>query len=85
MRRFLLWTLGLAVLTLRRIHGKPGFRNGETVKITRRQVWGVVIATSALAGWNGALRWLFQVSMRPLFASTSAAGAGMVYAAKSGG
>ena len=84
-RRFLLWTLGLAVLTLRRIHAEPGFRNGDSVKISRRQVRGVVIATSALARWNGALRWLFRVSMRPLDASTSAADAGMVYAAKSGG
>ena len=84
-RRFLLWTLGLAVLTLRRIHAEPGFQNGDTVKISRRQVRGVVIATSALARRTGALRWLFRVLMRPLEASTSAAGAGIVYAVKSGG
>ena len=84
-RRFLLWTLGLAVLTLRRIHAEPGFRNGNAVKISRRQVRGVVIAASALARWNGALRWLFRALMRPLDASTSAAGAGMVFAAKNGG
>ena len=84
-RRFLLWTLGLAVLTLRRIHAEPGFRNGDAVKVSRRQVRGVVIATSALARWNGALRWLFRFSMRPLDATASAADANMVYAPKSGG
>lgn len=84
-RRFLLWTLGLAVLTLRRIHAQPGFPTGDTVKISRRQVRGVVFATSTLARWNGALRWLFRLSMRPMGASTSAASPGIVYAVKSGG
>ena len=31
-RRFLLWTLGLAVLTLRRIHANPHYASGDEVK-----------------------------------------------------
>ena len=73
-RRFLLWTLGLAVLTLRRIHAAPDFRTGESVKISRREVRKVVIATSALVRWNSALRWLFKESMRPLHAAASTGG-----------
>lgn len=84
-RRFLLWTLGMAVLTLRRIHAEPGFRNGDAVKISRRQVRAVVIATSALARWNGALRWLYRVSMRPLVASPPAEGAALACAEKNWG
>ncbi len=77
-RRFLLWTLGLAVLTLRRIHAAPDFRTGEIVKISRRQVRFVVIAMTVLVGWNRAVRWLFRLWMKPLYASRPAGAAGAV-------
>src|SRR3984957_12560537 len=37
-RRFLLWAIGLAVLTLRKIEHNPHFTSGVQVKVTRKQV-----------------------------------------------
>ena len=65
-RRHCLWALGMAVLTLRRIHATPAFCSGQEVKISRRSVWTVVIVTSALARWNSALKFLFGVLTRRL-------------------
>ncbi len=47
-RLFCLWTAGMAVLTLRRIHAKPEFRSGQEVKISRRSV-RVTLAVAQLA------------------------------------
>lgn len=59
-RRFCLWSLGMAVLTLRRIHATPGFPSGQTVKISRRAVKAIVVSTSALARSDLALRLVFR-------------------------
>jgi len=45
-RRFCLWALGMAVLTLRKIDRKRGFRSGSEVKITRRTVKATVFASN---------------------------------------
>ena len=37
-RRFCLWAIGLAVLTLQKIHKNPGFTAGSQVKISRSAV-----------------------------------------------
>ena len=58
-RRFCLWPLGMAVLTLRRIHATPAFRSGHEVKISRRSVRAVIAVTSALVRSNVGLRLLF--------------------------
>ena len=65
-RRFCLWPLGLAMLTLRRIRRTPGFRSGGEVKVSRRSVWAVVVITSVFARWNPALRLLFRLCARGL-------------------
>lgn len=65
-RRFLLWTLGLAVLTLRRIHANPRFANGDAVKVPGAQLWATVAVTSAVARWDAVLRRLFRVATAPL-------------------
>ncbi len=65
-RRFCLWPLGLAMLTLRRIRRTPGFSSGQEVKISRRSVWAVVVITSLFARWNPALRLLFRLCARGL-------------------
>ena len=44
-RNFCLWAIGMAVLTLRKIHDRPGFRSGEEVKISRRSVRATVLAS----------------------------------------
>ena len=56
-----LWALGMAVLTLRRIHAAPAFRSGQEVKISRRSVWMVTIVTSAVVRSNLALKLLFGI------------------------
>ena len=65
-RRFCLWPLGMALLTLRRIHSTPGFRSGQEVKISRRSVRAVTAVTSALVRSNGALKLLFEGLTRGL-------------------
>jgi farnesyl-diphosphate farnesyltransferase len=56
-RNFCLWALGMAVLTLRRIHATPGFTDGRQVKITRRSVKGTIVVSRVTARHN-ALMWL---------------------------
>ena len=58
-RRFCLWALGMAVLTLRKIHDRPPQGNDEVVKISRRTVKATVLATSATATNDWMLRRLF--------------------------
>ncbi len=55
-----LWALGMAVLTLLRIHATPMFRNGQEVKISRRSVWAVTFITRAVVRSNVALKLLFR-------------------------
>ena len=65
-RRFLLWTLGMAVLTLRRVEANPQFGAADEIKISRRQVRATVAATSVVARSNNALRWLFDAAAKPI-------------------
>ena len=65
-RRHCLWALGMAVLTLRRIHARPAYRTGADVKISRRSVRAVAAVTSGLARSNLALSLLFRVLTRGL-------------------
>lgn len=59
-RRFLLWALGMAVMTLRRLADNPAFVNGDQVKISRKEVRAIVLATSALTRWDRGLGWMFD-------------------------
>ena len=65
-RRFCLWPLGMAVLTLQRVHATPAFRSGQDVKISRRSVRTVTAVSSALVRSNLALKLLFQGLTRGL-------------------
>ena len=65
-RRFCLWALGMAVLTLRRIHARPAFTDSGEVKISRRSVRATVVVTNALAHSDLALRFLFDAFTRGL-------------------
>ncbi len=58
-RRFCLWALALAVLTLRKIERTPGFTSGAEVKVSRRVVHGTAIATALAARSDRAIRWWF--------------------------
>jgi farnesyl-diphosphate farnesyltransferase len=61
-RRFCLWALGLAVLTLRKIHHNRAFLAGHEVKVSRRTVRATVIATSVAVRGDWLLTRLFQQS-----------------------
>jgi len=58
-RRFCLWAIGLAVLTLRKIHRNPAFRSGAEAKVSRRTVKATVFATNMTLMSNRALRLMF--------------------------
>ena len=59
-RRFCLWAIGLAVLTLRKIHRHPTFRSGNEVKVSRRTVKATVFATNLTLLSNRALGLIFD-------------------------
>ena len=65
-RRFCLWALGMAVLTLNKLNKHRDFSAGNHVKISRKSVKATVLATSLLAGNNRALTLLFDLSSRNL-------------------
>ena len=66
MRRFCLWALGMAVLTLRKIQRNPLFTAAEQVKISRRAVRATIFVTNRLGASNRGLRWLFDQATRGL-------------------
>src|SRR6202012_1571495 len=59
-RRFCLWGIGLAVLTLKRIAANPGFTQGSQVKVSRRTVAVTLALSNAATRSNGLLRFLFN-------------------------
>jgi len=66
LRRFCLWALGMAVLTLRKINRHRDFRSGVAVKISRSSVKAVILATDLTAGHDGLLKALFAITTRGL-------------------
>lgn len=75
-RRFCLWAIGLAVLTLRKIHRHPTFRSGSEVKVSRRTVKATVLTTNLTLLSNRALRLMFARAADGLPLSTAALVAG---------
>jgi len=65
-RRFCLWALAMAVLSLRKIHACPRYRSGSQVKITRRTVKLTVTTMGVLAGSDRMLSLLFNLFTRTL-------------------
>jgi len=66
LRRFCLWALGMAVLTLEKIRQQPDFTEGQQVKISRRSVKITIFLTSLFVGQNRILSYLFQFGGRRL-------------------
>jgi len=85
-RRFCLWALGLAVLTLRKIHRNPTFRSASEVKVSRRTVKATVLTTNLTLMSNRALRLMFARAADglPLAAAAPAASAGVDLPSRSG-
>ncbi|HXA36507.1 MAG TPA: phytoene/squalene synthase family protein [Steroidobacteraceae bacterium] len=65
-RRFCLWAIGLAVLTLRKIEHNPRFTAGAQVKVTRSAVAMTRLLTNLTGRSNWALRGLFGLAAHGL-------------------
>jgi farnesyl-diphosphate farnesyltransferase len=63
-RRFCLWAIGLAVLTLRKITLTPGFTSGRQVKVPRSAVAMTRISTNLTVRNDWILRRLFDFAAR---------------------
>ena len=59
-RQFALWSLGMALLTLRKIERNPQFRAAETVKIKRRSVKATILVARLSGRSDVLLRRLFD-------------------------
>jgi len=65
-RRFCLWAIGLAVLTLQKIRRNPQFTSGAQVKVSRSAVAMTRVLTSFAVRSDWMLQWLFELSARDL-------------------
>jgi farnesyl-diphosphate farnesyltransferase len=63
-RRFCLWAIGMAILTLRKIAATPGFTSGRQVKIPRSAVAVTRISTNMTVRNNWMLKRLFDIAAR---------------------
>jgi 4,4'-diapophytoene synthase len=63
-RRFCLWAIGLAILTLRKIAQNPGFTSGAEVKVKRSAVSTTVVMTNLFVSNDWMLRRLFSIAAR---------------------
>jgi farnesyl-diphosphate farnesyltransferase len=59
-RRFCLWAIGLAVLTLRKIAANPQFTCGAQVKVSHSAVFWTRLCTSSVVRRNRMLKHLFE-------------------------
>ena len=65
-RRFCLWAIGMAVLTLKKLNRHRDFRSGKEVKISRHSVRGTILATNLASGSDRLLRSLFALAAKDL-------------------
>ncbi len=75
-RKFCLWAIGMAVLTLRKIHKKRDYQSGREVKISRRAVKAIILVTNLCLRSNLLLKLLFGLTTRSLPGAESAAADG---------
>ncbi|MGH8671566.1 MAG: phytoene/squalene synthase family protein [Burkholderiales bacterium] len=59
-RRFCLWAIGMAVLTLRKLNKRRDFSSGDEVKISRSSVKATVLLTALLGHSDAMLKLLFM-------------------------
>ena len=62
LRRFCLWCIGLAVMSLRKIHRRPDFTAGAQVKISRSTLYSTVWFCNSFAHSDRMLRGLFRAA-----------------------
>ncbi len=61
-RKFCLWNIGMAILTLRKIKNTRNFTRGRDVKISRLSVKMTILATHFTVGNNQLLKFLFRLA-----------------------
>lgn len=61
-RKFCLWAIGMAMLTLRKINKNKHFICGDQVKISRRSVKATILASNLSVRHDNALKVLFKLS-----------------------
>ncbi len=66
LRRFCLWSLGMAVLTLSKINKNPWFTEGSQVKISRLSVKATILLTNLGVSHDNMLKLLFNLAGRNL-------------------
>jgi farnesyl-diphosphate farnesyltransferase len=66
LRRFCLWSVGLAVLTLRKLQDNLDFSAGTQVKVSRNAVVSTIAVTNLTSKYDGSLRWIFTMAARRL-------------------
>jgi len=71
-RKFCLWAIGLAILTLRKISARPTFTSAQQVKISRRSVRATIILTNLALRSDRALGLLFDLAAAGLPVMTPA-------------
>jgi farnesyl-diphosphate farnesyltransferase len=71
LRRFCLWSIGLALQTLQRLHKNPAYRTGEDVKVSRSSLTWTLLLTNLCTRWDTPLRLLFALTARGLPAPLS--------------
>ena len=65
-RRFCLWAIGLAVLTLRRINQHLDFKSGTEVKVSRPTLRKTIFTINLTTMSNSLLKWLFYIATNQL-------------------
>lgn len=65
-RRFTLWAIGMAVLTLSNIYRHPDFKNSSEVKISRQMVKAIILVSNTSCYSNRLLNYLFTWFTRKL-------------------
>ncbi len=72
-RRFCLWAIGLAILTVRKIAKNPGFTAGAQVKVSSTAVRMTMLTTNTFVGNDWMLQNMFEMAARdvPLRGSPS--------------
>jgi farnesyl-diphosphate farnesyltransferase len=66
LRRFCLWSVGLAVLTLRNLRDNTDFSSGTEIKVSHNAVAGTIVLTKLATKYNSSLRWMFTMAARQL-------------------
>lgn len=66
LRRFCLWAIGMAVMTLDRLNRDRGYETPSSNKITRSAVNRIVLLSNLVAGYDGLVKTWFSLLARKL-------------------